>query len=151
MLEVPWLLVAAAELELEIVPRDRDRPPEAEETPRQPDVDVDLERRLQGSQDAEDKRNRSLGRRPEEALREDDVGSPRRVAGLPSRVLPKRPFLSNQEAVASMTALLLVVEDAREGRSEEPLHLLAKLRQPTSRSRRRQDPDDGAEMGKVVV
>ena len=50
-----------------------------------------------------------------------------------------------------MSALLLVVEDALEGRGEESLHLLAQLRQRTSRSGRRRDPEGRAEVGEVVI
>ena len=111
----PLPQLVAATVELERVPGNRDRLPEPEEPPGQPDVDVDLEGRSQGPQDPQIERNRSLGRLAEEALREDDVGSPRRVAGLPSRVPPERPLLGDQEAVAGVTPFLLVVEDALAG------------------------------------
>ncbi len=57
--------------------------------------------------------------RREESLREDDVGSPRSVSGLACRAPPESSLLGDEEAVAGVASLLLVVEQALEGPCEK--------------------------------
>src|SRR5690606_31628659 len=67
------------------------------------------------------------------------------------RVPPELPLLGDQEAVARMATLALVVEDALEGRGEEPLELIPEHRQRAPRSGGRRDAEGGAEVGEVAA
>ena len=140
-----------AELERQRGPRDGDRPAEPEEPPGQPDVDVDLERRPEGAQDSQVEGDRRLGRLPEEAVREQDVRAPGCLTLPGTGVPPELALLGDQEAVAGVPALALVVEDALEGRREEPLELLPEHRQRPARARGRRDAEGGAEVGEVAA
>ena len=112
LLEVPVVGVAAPELERQRSPRDSDRLPQAEEAPGQPDIDVDLERRPEGAQDPQVERDRRFGRLSIEAVRENDVRPPRCLALPRPRIPPELPLLGDLKAVASVSPLALVVEDA---------------------------------------
>ena len=50
-----------------------------------------------------------------------------------------------------MPALTLVVEDALEGRGEQPLELFPEHRQRAARPRGRRDAEGGAEVGEVAA
>ncbi len=151
LLEVPRVRVARSELERQRRPRDRHRLAEPEETPRQPDVDVDLEGRAQGAEHSEVERDRRLGRLPVEPVGEDDAGPPSRLASPRPRVPPELPLLGNQKAVTGVAALALVVEDALEGRREEPLELIPEHRQRAPRPGGRRNAKGGAEVGEVAA
>ena len=60
------------------------------------------------------------------------------------------PLLGDQEAVARVPALALVVEDALERRGEQPLELFPEHRQRPVRPRGRRDAEGGAEVGEVA-
>ena len=79
-------------------------------------------------------RDRRFSRLPIEPVREDDVGTPGRLALPQPRVPPELPLLGDQEAVASVSPLALVVDDALEGRGEETLELVSELRQGPTRA-----------------
>ena len=77
---------------------------------------------------------------------------PPRCFALPRpRVPPELPLLGDQEAVASVSPLALVVEDALEGRGEETLELVAELRQGSTRTGGRRDPEGGTEVREVAA
>ena len=59
--------------------------------------------------------------------------------------------LGDQEAVAGVPALALVVEDALKGRGEQPLELLPQHGQRAARPRGRWDAEGGAEAGEVAA
>jgi len=79
------------------------------------------------------------------------VGPPGGIPSFAPGIPPEGSLLGDQEAVAGVPALLLVMENALERRGEEPLHLLAKLGQRASRSGRRRDCERGAEVREVMV
>ncbi len=76
---------------------------------------------------------------------------PGRLALSRPRIPPELPLLGDQEAVAGVVALALVVEDALKGRGEKPLELFPEHRQRAARPRGRRDAEGGAEVGEVAA
>ena len=87
----------------------------------------------------------------EEAVREQDVRAPGCLTLPGTGVPPELALLGDQEAVAGVAALALVVKDALEGRGEQPLELLPEHRQRPARPRGRRDAEGGAEVGEVAA